>query len=345
MDFSSIVEGPLVWLTFIALACAVVTRLVFFVITIASRGRQREKGWSNDLAIFGRFFIPFHRAAPKKPLYSLARYIFHFCLIVVPIWYSGHISLWAESRFEWEWSGLPDTMADWMTLTLIALGSYFLLRRILPSSIRATSSVSDYVIIALASLPFATGYFLTHNTLEQVTFLSENMMTIHVLSGEAMMVMAAVLFCRTRLNAQKCTGCASCELSCPTETLESNDSGNLRVFRYSHYQCICCGACVNTCPEDAAELRHEIGLKRFFQIAAKYEIRSVELESCKNCGSLYVPGPLLDKVGKSFPYDYIRLCPTCRKSSHRDVIKRLSPWTEFIAEKPEEGKGAKMGSL
>ncbi|MBW2064510.1 MAG: hypothetical protein JRJ03_06205 [Deltaproteobacteria bacterium] len=186
MDFAFIVEGPLLWFAFIALISAIVMRLIFFTIAIVTTSRQRDGLWSGDIGIFFRLFMPFHRAALKKPFYSLARYIFHYCLIAVPVWYSGHISLWAESRFEWEWAGLPDTLIDWMTLLIIALALYFLLRRIIPSSIRASSHASDYAIIALAALPFVTGYFLTHGTLDGITFLSENMTTIHILSGEVM---------------------------------------------------------------------------------------------------------------------------------------------------------------
>ncbi|MBW1998148.1 MAG: hypothetical protein JRJ29_09320 [Deltaproteobacteria bacterium] len=338
MDLEYVVEGPLLWFVFIALVSAVITRLIFFAVAIVRSTRHKQGFWSSNPGIFFRFLLPFHRAALKKPLYSLARYTFHFCLIAVPVWYSGHISLWAESRFEWEWSGLPDAMVDWMTLLVIALALYFVLRRIILPSARASSAASDYAIIVLTALPFVTGYFLTHDTLEGITFLSENMTTFHILSGELMMVMAAILFCRTRLNQENCTGCASCEISCPTETLETSDSGNLRIFTYSHYQCICCGACVNVCPENAAELRHEIGLGKFFQMAAKYKIRSVELESCESCGTLFVPEPQLDKVERSFPFDYLRLCPTCRKLRHRDVIRRISPWTQKL-----DGKAGEKG--
>ena len=141
-----------------------------------------------------------------------------------------------------------------------------------------------------------------------------------------MIVAVAFLFCRTRMNVLKCTGCGSCVLSCPTSTLVSEDSGNLRMFHYSHYQCICCGSCVDTCPENAADLRHEIGLARFFQVFAKQEIRSVELESCNRCGALFVPEPLMGKIQKSFAHEYLKLCPNCRKRSMGDYLKQHSPW-------------------
>lgn len=221
---------------------------------------------------------------------------------------------------------MPDEWADWMTLLMLALAAFFLIRRIISTDIRLNSSRSDYFLIIIAALPFMTGYFLTHGTLDSIAFLGDNMRSIHVLSAEAMLIVAVFLFCRTRLNTRKCTGCASCELICPTGTLESSDQGKLRVFTYSHYQCICCGGCVNTCPEDAAELRHEIGPGRFFQIVPKQEIRSVELKSCERCGALFMPEPLLNKIGQTFADDYLNFCPKCRKVNLGELFRQISPW-------------------
>ena len=157
-------------------------------------------------------------------------------------------------------------------------------------------------------------------------------------NGEAMILMAVFLFCRTRMNPLRCTGCASCELSCPTGTIESTDQGSRRIFNYSHYQCICCGACVNTCPENAAELRHEVSLRNFFRILPKHEIRSVNMKQCRKCGALFVPEPLLDKINKTFTDDYLQNCPNCRKTNVVDLYRRMSPWIkpQSVASKTAE---------
>ncbi|MFH1122729.1 MAG: 4Fe-4S dicluster domain-containing protein [Pseudomonadota bacterium] len=332
MDVDLFVEGPLLWIVFLVFLVGVVSRLVFFFYKILRTGKEEDFGWGNRVAIFIRSLLPFHKGIPKRPLYALLRYAFHACLFAVPIWLSAHIVLWSESRFGWEWASLPDAWADRMTLLLLALAAYFLLTRILSRNARLDSTPSDYILILLAALPYMTGYFLTHGTLDGVAFMEDNMRMIHVLSGQAMILVAVILFCRTRLNPSKCTGCASCELSCPTGTLESQDLGNLRIFKYSHYQCICCGACVNTCPEEAADLRHEISPKRFFQIVPKQEIRTVELKPCKRCGALFVPEPLYLKIGQKFTDEYLHFCPLCRKANIGDLHRRLSPW-----HRPSEG--------
>jgi ferredoxin len=330
MDLDSFVEGPLLWIISLVFVFAVAARSVFFVSQIFMSSRGKQRGLAYVLSIFGRFFLPFHKAVPKKPFYAVLRYIFHMCLFVVPIWLSGHISLWEMSRFEWSWASLPSAWADWMTLTLLFIAAYFIIRRLASSRVRPGSSPRDFLLIIFAGLPFLTGYFLAHATFEAIPFLAENMRLIHVLSAEAMILTAAFLFCRTRLNPRTCTGCASCELSCPTGTLETKDLGTLRIFNYSHYQCISCGACVNTCPEDAAELRHEVSSKRFFQIMAKQEIRAVEMKACQKCGTLFVPEPLFDKIGRAFKDGYLLFCPNCRKTNVGDIYHRLSPWAKNL---------------
>jgi ferredoxin len=325
MAFEDFVEGPMLWIVFLVLVSAVLARLVFFSFKIIHDADTEQPGRSSKAAMFGRFFFPFHEALVKRPLYAFVRYVFHICLFVVPIWLGGHVALWAESRFELDWSSLPDQWADWMTIAVMAIAAFFIIRRIAWPRVRPGSSVSDYLIILIAALPFFTGYSLAHGTLDGLPFIGGNMMLIHVLSGQAMMIMAAFLFCRTRLNPSTCTGCASCELSCPTGTLESKDQGRFRIFTYSHYQCICCGACVSTCPESAAELRHEISLRRFFQVGAKQEIRSVELKPCGKCGALFVPEPLFHKINRTFADDYLLFCPNCRKTNLVDLYRRLSP--------------------
>jgi ferredoxin len=326
MDLSIFAEGPLLWIVFLLFLTGVTARLLFFGIKILTspKGDQGRLGFSAP--VFGRFLLPFHKAIAKKPLYAVIRYVFHLSLFIVPIWLAGHVSLWEESRLGWTWSTIPDKVADWMTIVVIVIAAFFLVRRLSWPEARATTAWKDFVVIAIAGLPFVTGYFLTHGTLDKVAFLGDNMRLIHVLSGEAMILMALFLFCRTRMNPSRCTGCAACELSCPTGTLESKDKGTLRVFNYSHYQCICCGACVNTCPENAAELRHEISVRNFFRIFPKQEIRSVEMKACRKCGALFVPEPLLDKINRTFTDDYLHLCQNCRKTNVVDLYRRMAPW-------------------
>jgi ferredoxin len=328
MDFDSFVEGPLLWVVFLMFVFGLIGRAVCFSLAIARSGNRSKLREINLATIFSRLLFPFHKGIVKMPVYAAIRYAFHMCLIVVPIWLGGHIVLWEESRFEWSWTSLPDVWADWMTLLLLSLAAYFLIRRIAFSEVRLNSSAADYVLIIIVALPFLTGYLLAHGNLDSISIMENNMRLIHVLSGEIMLIAAVFLFCRTRLNKNKCTGCAACETNCPTETLVSREEGEIRIFSYALFQCIRCGACVNACPEKAAELKHEFGLKAFYRPFGSEVLQSVRLATCQGCGTLFAPAPLLERVEQTFTDDYRGFCSSCKKKKLASDFYELAPWAE-----------------
>jgi NMD protein affecting ribosome stability and mRNA decay len=67
-----------------------------------------------------------------------------------------------------------------------------------------------------------------------------------------------------------------------------------------------------------------------YNIFAKKEIRSVELESCKRCGALFVPEPLMEKIHKSFTDEYLAFCPDCRKRNTGEYLKKISPYHQKL---------------
>ena len=318
----SFIEGPLLVAVLAVFAIGVACRGVFLIYALFRRGMEpsakRDKAGLN----FGRFFLPFHMGILKKPVYGIVRYVFHLCLIIVPIWFSGHIILWEGSVMGWSWSALPDVWADRMTMLVLSLAAFFFLRRVAVSDIRKNSSVSDYVLILIAGIPFLSGYFMTHGTLE--AFLGEHIRTIHVLSAQLLLVVAVFLFVRASLNVERCTGCAACEVECPTGTLSYQDEGAERRFFYNHYQCIRCGACVKVCPEDAAELKHEMSLKKFFDINRREKIRTVALKPCEGCGALIAPDPQLAKIREMVGNDFVRLCNQCKIRVTAEVYRGVS---------------------
>ena len=328
MDFDSFVEGPLLWIVFLMFVAGLIARAICFSLAIVKGGNRKNDREISASTTLPRLLFPFHRGIIKMPLYATVRYIFHICLIVVPIWLGGHIVMWEESRLEWSWASLPDVWADWMTLLLLGLAVCFLIRRMAFPAVRLSSSVSDYVLIILVSLPFLTGYLLAHGNLDVISFMENNMRLIHVLSGEIMLIAALFLFCRTRLNKDRCTGCAACETNCPTGTLESKEEGKNRIFSYALFRCIRCGACVNACPEQAAELRHEFGLKTFFRPFRKEVLQSVKLATCQGCGTLFAPTALLDKVEQTISDDYRGFCADCKKKKLASDFYEPALWSD-----------------
>lgn len=321
MNFATFVEGPLIWIIFSLFFLAVFLRCSLFLAAISRTRPESPWSWKYFLTTVIKLLLPLHQAFKKRPLYTLSRYLFHICLFLVPIGLYGHIVMLESSALQLSWPALPDNLADLMTLLLIVLALVFLIRRIVIGEVRRRSSAFDYLFIIATALPFVTGYALAHGTLDAIPFLADNLMTIHIITSLIMVLGAVFLFLRSRLDLKKCTGCAACETECPTGTLESHDDSKQRVFSYSHYQCISCGACVNACPEGAAELRHEMGLIKLFQVMGKEPIRSVDLKICRRCGALFAPEPQWNKLAGELSDDYMNFCARCKKVNYANTLR------------------------
>ena len=326
MDFLFFSEGPLLWCTFLVFAIGIILRVIFFFYAIMGGGNYDHYRLKYLLSSFGRFFLPLHKAVRSEPLYTSLRYIFHACLLITPIWYSGHIDIWEESRFGWSWSALPDQMIDWMTLLVLGILAYFLIRRLSFKNVRLTSSPSSYLLLVVTALPFASGYFLSHGTFTCITFMENNIRLIHVLSGEAFLIVAVFLFFRSTIIEEKCTGCATCETNCLTKTIRSKDEGDYRTFTYAHHRCVSCGACASTCPENAIEFGHEIDFRKFFRVISKREITAVQLAVCKGCGRRFAPILQIEKIGETIGEEYIKLCPSCKGTNLSQPFREKMPW-------------------
>ncbi len=311
------VETTLLWMVAVFFLAGIVLRSLSFLFCILRARPSGRHGIIHRLVTLFRIFAPFHRAGAKKPVYTTIRYAFHAGIVIVPIWFSGHVYMWEESGFAWYWTPLPDAWADWITLSVLAACAFFFARRIIFKD-RLNAGISDFLLILITGLPFLTGYFFTHGTLDAYPFFESYMWYFHVISGEIMLVMIVFLFCRIRLKKETCVGCGACVENCPAETLEFYDKGAFRFFKYSHYQCICCGACVDACQEQAAQLCHEIGLVNLWKIASKREIRQVELTACEQCGDRFAPLPQFDKLNRQLykndiEISSLNLCRRCKK--------------------------------
>ena len=319
-------ETTLLWMVAVFFLTGIVIRSLFFVVNIFRRRPFSRRGVLYRFVTLVGVLAPFHRVVLKKPGYTAIRYLFHACLFILPIWFSGHVSLWEESRFEWYWTPLPDEWADRMTLAVLAACAFFLTRRMVLLKNRHDAGISDFLLILITGLPFLTGYFLTHGTLDSIPFFETYLWYMHVISGEIMLVMIVFLFCRTRLRKETCVGCAACVENCPTETLAFYDKNALRFFRYSQYQCICCGSCVNVCPENAATLNHAIGFRHFFRMLSKDVISNVDLARCERCGVAIAPEPQMAKLegilaANDVEMTLLNCCDRCKKIvGHKSIL-------------------------
>jgi nitrate reductase gamma subunit len=115
-------------------------------------------------------------------LMTIMTSLFHVCLVVTPLFLLGHNILLDQAVGVSLWS-LPEWMTDRLTLITLICAAYFAGRRLFLARVRILTTAYDYFILLIATGPFLTGYLAYNQWFDYPT-----VMTLHILSGEAMLI-------------------------------------------------------------------------------------------------------------------------------------------------------------
>jgi nitrate reductase gamma subunit len=74
---------------------------------------------------------------------------------------------------------LPEPLSDQLTVGLLAVGAFFLVRRIAIPRVRALTTARDYLVLLLFAAPFVSAYMAYHQWLDYRTVI-----VIHMFVGE-----------------------------------------------------------------------------------------------------------------------------------------------------------------
>ncbi len=179
------VSGPLVWVAFIVFIGGMVVKTVSLLSLTSKKDKvvfnHLHLGWSIRSIL--HWLIPFGSDGMRKnPVFTIAGFTFHICLIATPIFLVAHNVLLDESWGVSLWT-IPDKIADWMTLLLIAAAIILILRRLILPEVKIVTTALDYLLLAAATAPFITGYMAYNQWLD-----SEVITIIHILCGELMLI-------------------------------------------------------------------------------------------------------------------------------------------------------------
>ncbi|MBW1850127.1 MAG: nitrate reductase [Deltaproteobacteria bacterium] len=179
------VSGPLVWVAFIVFTLGSLYRLIdmFMLVNKKEKFILSYMSWRYGLRSILHWIIPFGSEGWRShPAMTIVTFAFHICLIIIPVFLLSHIILWDEA-WNVSWPSLPDSVADAMTLVVIASCIFFLIRRLTSPEVKFVTSVSDYVILAIVAAPFITGFLAYHQWVEY-----QLIAILHILSGEIMLM-------------------------------------------------------------------------------------------------------------------------------------------------------------
>jgi len=182
-------RGPLFRLCFTLMVLGLARIAVLTVIGMVEALKKNEDKIVPWRELFNKTFtwlVPVTVLFRTRPVYSLVSFLFHIGLIITPLFFTAHVLLWKRS-VGFGWFTLPQSLADYLTLTVIVGGLLLFLMRVLYGPARAISRKQDYVWPLLLVIPFLTGYLCVNGSISAATY--RWMMLMHVLTGNLIMVM------------------------------------------------------------------------------------------------------------------------------------------------------------
>ena len=184
MDVYELVRGPFAWIALIGFVLGSLYRIFSLLLTGKKESTPNYSKSASDAArsiLHG--LLPFGSTYMRKqPLFTIITFIFHLCVIILPIFLLAHIVLWYES---WEilWWSLPDLLADLMSLWVILACIYFLVRRWTVPEVKKVTRPGDIFLLVIILTTFLTGFLAYHQWGPYRPILIS-----HVLAGEILLV-------------------------------------------------------------------------------------------------------------------------------------------------------------
>ena len=178
------VSGPLVWIAFIVFVSGMVYQFVTML-----RSAKKDKviypymSLKYSLRSLFHWIIPFaSRNMRARYEVTIVTFLFHICLILVPIFLLAHIVMFS---FAWglKWGALSSVAGTDMTIIVIFACLFFLIRRLMLPEIKFVTDPSDYLLLAIAAAPFITG--LAAN---QQWFDYQATVIVHIITGAVMLM-------------------------------------------------------------------------------------------------------------------------------------------------------------
>jgi len=159
MDIYEFARGPLAWISFLIFIIGSLSRIIFLLYSAKTEPILNPSQKNRDALrsiLYG--IIPFSSTIMRKrPFFTVVTITFHICVILLPIFLLAHTVLWYES---WgiQWSSLPDTMADIMTIWVILACLFFVIRRTTLGDVKKVSRPIDLLFPAIILVTFLTGF-------------------------------------------------------------------------------------------------------------------------------------------------------------------------------------------
>lgn len=178
-------RGPFLWVTFFIFFGGLIWRVAY----LFGLSRERDRVFYNHMDIqwglrsIGHWLLPLGSVSMRsQPVFSIVFYLFHVCLLAVPLFLFAHNMLFSESFGVSLWS-MPDGLADILTIVFMVCLVFLFVRRLVRPEVRILTSPWDYTLLVLTLLPFLTGFLAYHQAGPYNLLL-----VLHILFAEVLLI-------------------------------------------------------------------------------------------------------------------------------------------------------------
>ena len=182
-------RGPLFRLAF-SLMLLGLARIFFLTLTGLAEAyhasSDRIVPWRQVARQTVGWLLPVRRFWRLRPVFGTLSLVFHVGLLAVPLFLAAHVLLWKRA-VGFAWPGLPQNVANWLTLVVIASGLGLFAGRVFHRGARALSRAQDFLWPLLLIVPFITG-FICANT-HAGARLYQDAMFLHVYSADLILLL------------------------------------------------------------------------------------------------------------------------------------------------------------
>ena len=176
----ALARGPIFRVALAACLLGLAYHLVntlWMIIQSHRRSTDKELSLGTVLAATLGSLLPLRR---RRPLQTIAGLAFHAGILLVPLFYVGHVTLW-QPHLPVPWPTLGPTVSDALSLAALAGLAAVLMWRLLVRTSRELTTTADVTVLLLLLAVTASGYWAAHPASSPAA--PRAMLLVHVLSA------------------------------------------------------------------------------------------------------------------------------------------------------------------
>jgi len=186
----AVARGPLLRLALLAMALGLLRQVLMQIWEISwawKRAGDRVVPWRLVIRRNLAWLFPWRYLQRKeRQLYNFTSFVFHVGVISVPVFLAGHVAIWRK-ELGVSWWVLPPRVADWLSVLTLMAALGLVAGRAANRASRRISTLQDWLLPVLCSVPFVTGLWVAHPA--SSPFNAQAVYLVHLLSAELLLVL------------------------------------------------------------------------------------------------------------------------------------------------------------